>query len=113
MRNARSGISRRGFVAATLAAAGSASVGGLLRTVDAQAADLPPVDESEATAKALKYVHNATKADQAARGGDDRFCSNCQFYTGNEGQEWGPCSLFPGKSVNANGWCNAWALKAS
>ena len=26
--------------------------------------------------------------------------------------EWRPCSLFPGKAVNANGWCASWTLKA-
>ena len=29
-----------------------------------------------------------------------------------DGAEWRPCSLFPGKSVAADGWCSAWVKKA-
>ena len=112
MSKIRSGFSRRRFVTTTMLATGALGVSGLFRTGIVQGEDLPPVDESEATAQALKYVHDATKADQAARGGDDRFCNNCQFYTGNQGSEWGPCSLFPAKSVAAKGWCTAWAPKS-
>jgi hypothetical protein len=30
---------------------------------------------------------------------------------GEDGAEWRPCNLFPGKSVHAAGWCSAWAAK--
>jgi hypothetical protein len=33
--------------------------------------------------------------------------------TGKEGDEWRPCNVFPGKLVNANGWCKVWAPKPS
>jgi hypothetical protein len=31
---------------------------------------------------------------------------------GKEGDEWRPCNLFPGKLVNAHGWCKVWQAKA-
>jgi len=83
----------------------------------AQAADLPHVDPAtDPTAIALKYVHDAAEADRAAaaRPGkppEEQDCANCQFIGAGEG-EWLPCSLFPGKAVNANGWCVSWTLKA-
>jgi len=39
-------------------------------------------------------------------------CSNCALIQGNDGDEWRPCQIFPGKLVNANGWCSVWAPKA-
>jgi hypothetical protein len=26
--------------------------------------------------------------------------------------EWRPCQIFPGKAVNANGWCSSWMHRA-
>lgn len=83
----------------------------------AQAAALPHVDEAtDPTALALKYKHDATKADRAAanrpgKPAAEQTCANCQFVQATEG-EWRPCQLFPGKDVNANGWCASWTLKA-
>jgi hypothetical protein len=94
--------SRRRFLkvaAGTTAAV--AILGGLPRF--ARAADLPPVSVDDPTAKALGYVEDASKAaDPKHKAGDN--CSNCQFYSGGATGR-GPCQLFPGKSVNAKGWC--------
>jgi hypothetical protein len=38
-------------------------------------------------------------------------CANCNFYQG-AATGYGPCQLFPGKSVNAKGWCSGYAKKA-
>ncbi len=94
--------SRRRFLrAAAGTAAAAVVIGGLPRF--ARAADLPHVAESDPTAKALGYVEDASKSKDAKRKpGDD--CANCQFYTGGP-SGYGPCQLFPGKSVNAKGWC--------
>jgi hypothetical protein len=95
--------SRRHFlkiVAGTAAAA--AIVGNLPRT--ARAADLPHVAESDPTAKALDYVEDASKTKNPKHKPGD-VCANCQFYTGTGNAGYGPCQLFPGKSVNAKGWC--------
>lgn len=94
--------SRRRFLKVAAGTTAAAVVmGGLPRF--ARAADLPPVSESDPTAKALGYVEDATKTTNAKyKAGDD--CANCQFYTGGATGR-GSCQLFPGKSVNAKGWC--------
>jgi High potential iron-sulfur protein./TAT (twin-arginine translocation) pathway signal sequence. len=100
--------SRRHFLkiaAGTTAAA--VLVGGLPRF--ARAADLPHLAESDPTAKALAYVEDATKsANPKYKAGDT--CANCQFYSGGA-TGYGPCQLFPGKSVNAKGWCVSHVVK--
>ena len=94
--------SRRRFLKVAAGATVAAVViGGLPRF--ARAADLPPVTEADPTAKALGYVEDASKtADAKHKAGDN--CVNCQFYSGGPTGR-GPCQLFPGKSVNAKGWC--------
>ncbi len=81
----------------------------------APAGNMPMVDEKDATAVALGYVANATKADTTkyktyAAG---QICSGCQLYQGSAGAASGPCSLFAGKQVSAQGWCSAFAKKAA
>lgn len=100
--------SRRRFLKVTVGTTAAAMVlGGLPQF--ARAADLPPVTEADPTAKALGYVEDASKsADPKRKPGDD--CANCQFYTGGATGR-GPCQLFPGKSVNAKGWCVSHAPK--
>ena len=39
-------------------------------------------------------------------------CANCKLVQGADADAWRPCSIFPGKSVNAKGWCAAYAAKA-
>jgi hypothetical protein len=76
----------------------------------ARAADLPHVSPDDPTAKALGYVEDAaTTKDAKHKAGD--VCSNCQFYSGGA-SGYGPCQLFPGKSVNAKGWCVSHSKKA-
>jgi hypothetical protein len=72
------------------------------------------VEESDPTATALGYKHDASTVDAAKyptfKAGN--LCSNCQLYQGKDGDESGPCMAMGGKLVNANGWCTAWAAKA-
>ena len=79
----------------------------------AAATDLPHVTEDDPIAVSLKYKHDATQAPRVDKGGTpaaEQLCSNCQLGQG-EG-EWLSCSIFPGKAVNANGWCTAWVPRA-
>lgn len=75
---------------------------------------LPMLDEKEASALALGYVEDAARADKVkfpnfvAGSG----CSNCGNYLGQSGDPAGGCKIFPGKRVNAKGWCTAWLKKA-
>jgi hypothetical protein len=41
----------------------------------------------------------------------DQFCHNCRFVQTNSG-DWRPCQIFPGKVVNANGWCSSWMQRS-
>ena len=77
-----------------------------LRTV--VAADAPLVTEDDPTAKALKYVSDASKATGAKPGSK---CGNCALYQGAAGSAQAGCLLFPGKSVKSSGWCSSWAAK--
>jgi len=73
------------------------------------AADLPLVAADDPTAKALKYVPDASKASDAKPGSH---CANCSLYQGAAGSAQGGCLLFPGKAVKATGWCSSWTAKA-
>ena len=76
----------------------------------ALAAELPHLSEDDPTAKALKYHHDASAASRVDKSGvaaKDQFCHNCALIQSDSG-EWRPCQIFPGKAVNANGWCSSW-----
>ena len=92
----------------------SATGAAMLVGVEAMAADLPMVDEKDATAVALGYVADASRVNKAkfttfAAG---QACSGCQLFQGKAGEKSGPCPLYAGKQVSAAGWCSAFAKKA-
>jgi hypothetical protein len=90
-----------------------APLAGLVSFGTAAASDLPHVTEDDPIALGLKYKHDATQAgriDKAGVPADQQFCNNCSFHTGTG--DWVACSIFPGKAVNAMGWCTAWAPTA-
>ena len=94
---------RRTFLKFSLASLVGITLGDqILRSAHAAEA-LPHLTEDDPQAKALKYVHQAP--DSA------KHCANCVLIQGSDGEEWRPCAIFPGKAVNANGWCSAWAKK--
>jgi hypothetical protein len=104
-------LARRQFIQLSAVAA----AGCLLRPdSDAGAQDLPKLSEDDAMAKAMKYTNDASTVDPATRANPaaDQSCLNCALLQGEEGAEWRPCQIFPGKLVNANGWCSVWAPKA-
>ena len=78
---------------------------------DAVAAEMPKLAEDDAQAKALAYKHDARTVDstQQPRYQAGQACDNCALYQGADGDTWGGCSIFPGKLVNADGWCNVYA----
>lgn len=95
-------IKRRKFVTMMGASATVIPLSALVASLPSHAADA--VDPESAQAKALQYVAESTNADQN--------CSNCTLYQGAEGDEHGPCALFPGSAVASGGWCSAWVPKA-
>jgi hypothetical protein len=61
-------------------------------------------------ARALNYHHDATAAPRVKKSrvpAKEQFCRNCGNVQSHNG-EWRLCGVFPGKAVNANGWCSAW-----
>ena len=72
----------------------------------AVAGELPHLSEDDPTAKALSYVHDAANA-PAGKRKDGTYCKNCNLIKGKEGT-WRGCAIFPGKAVNADGWCAGW-----
>lgn len=87
----------------------------LIRPTDVfAAAALPHLAESDPTAKALAYTESAAKIDPAKEPTYKKGskCSTCALYVNADEQKgYAPCTAFPGKAVNGNGWCRAWAAK--
>ncbi|WEM43708.1 high-potential iron-sulfur protein [Photobacterium sp. DA100] len=94
---------RRNFLKLGLASVIGITVGKELLVKPAHASELPHLTEDDPQAKALQYVHQAADS--------DKHCGNCALIQGDDGDEWRPCAIFPGKAVNANGWCSAWVKK--
>lgn len=104
-------IPRRKFIQLSAVAA----AGALVHTGrTAVASDLPQLSEDDPMAQAMKYVHDASKVDAASRANPapEQNCANCALIQGDDAAAWRPCQIFPGKLVNANGWCQVWAPKA-
>jgi hypothetical protein len=105
-------VTRRTFLQ-TLAVA--VPVGATLLNGEARAQDVVKLDINDPTAKALVYVENAADVDTAnplaARFEAGQDCSNCAQIQGDEGAEFRPCAIFPGKRVANKGWCSVWAPK--
>jgi high potential iron-sulfur protein len=99
---------RRRFFGVAGGAIGAVVLSGPLSRV-ARAEDLPHLDTSDPTAKALKYTDDASKAGPPHQEG--QACASCNFYSG-AATGYGPCQLFPGKAVNSKGWCSGYAKKA-
>jgi len=68
-------------------------------------AELPALDTSDPTAKALGFVTSSATPGSK--------CSNCAQFKGTADAQTGPCTIFAGKSVPAGGWCKSWAKKAA
>ncbi|MBT8088112.1 MAG: high-potential iron-sulfur protein [Gammaproteobacteria bacterium] len=85
-----------------------------VKAAPAPSAEAARLSEDDTQAKAFSYVHDATTLDSSQpRYQAGQVCSNCALYQGAADDEWGPCSIFPGKQVKGTGWCNVYAPKAS
>lgn len=91
-----------------------AGLGSALATTRSALAAAPLVDENDPAAKALGYHAKASSVDAAKspKYHAGQRCANCRFYTGGAQDASGPCPMFPGKAVAADGWCNVYAPKA-
>lgn len=102
------------FTRRDVLAAGGAIIASSIIARSATAQD--KVTEDDPTAVALGYAHDASAVDtakwakRAGPEGAKQFCNNCALYQDN-GDGWGACSIFQGRLVNGDGWCNAWIAK--
>ena len=104
-------IARRHFIQLSAVAA----AGFFVRPgADAKAQDMPQLTEDDPVAQSMKYVHDASSVDPASRANPaaEQTCANCALVQGADGDAWRPCQIFPGKVVNADGWCAVWAPMA-
>jgi hypothetical protein len=93
-------IARRQFIQLTAVAAAGCFV---RPGAEARADDMPHLAEDDQNAQSFKYTH--------ASATDGQTCANCALVQGADGDAWRPCQIFPGKLVNADGWCTVWAAK--
>ncbi|MFP4161912.1 MAG: high-potential iron-sulfur protein [Ectothiorhodospira sp.] len=103
-------ISRRTFLKAGTCGLAAAPVAGLVWGGNVQAQE-KKIKESDDDAKALDYVHDASDSDHSDYE-EGQNCLNCDLYTDPDAEDWGPCAVFPGKLVNAKGWCSSWVERA-
>lgn len=95
-------LNRRNFMKLSgVAAAGMV----LIPVCQVEAADAPAakLSSDDAQAKALGYVEKTPVAGST--------CGNCMQSKGEAGAQWLGCNIFPGKQVNAGGWCKVWSKK--
>ena len=107
-------LTRRTFLQ-TLAVALPLPAGTVMLHSESHAEDLPKLDLNDPAAKALVYVEDAATVDKsnplAARFEAGQDCANCAQIQGEDGAEWRPCGIFPGKLVASKGWCSVWVAK--
>jgi len=78
---------------------------------------LPALEETDPTAASLGYNQDNTKVDVAKypkkgeANGAQQKCETCALYQSANNPEWGKCTVFAGKLVKNQGWCNSWSPK--
>ena len=102
--------SRRDFLASAAGVAAAVLVSGLKpRTARAAGSKLHHLTDADPMAKSLGYTPNHNRVDKAkfATYKAGEHCSVCRFFQGTPGAKSGyaGCQIYPGYSVNAQGWC--------
>jgi len=100
-------IGRRRFVQAGVTALLALPAVALHPGRTARAAE--QLDPASGPAQALNYTPDAAGSPRSA---DHHRCAVCVHYQGSTGDDDGPCNIFQGKLVNADGWCSAFAEKS-
>ena len=71
--------------------------------------------ESNSQAKTLGYRAEASQVERASfpKYAPGQKCTACQMFRAQQpATAAGPCAIFPGKLVSADGWCDAFIQKA-
>jgi hypothetical protein len=103
--------SRREIVKSLAWAAGAAVA--LRWTHCAEAAESAHLGVKDPAALAQGYVENAAQVDRKKYPAfvTGSSCDNCLQLQGTAGNDYRPCSLFPGKLVSVSGWCKGWTAE--
>lgn len=96
--------SRRRFLRSSAQAGVGTLALGLFAAGAVATAKPAKVSENGAFARQLHYLEDASQEKVSAYK-KGQTCANCLFYKGKQGSQWGPCQIFGGRLVNANGWC--------
>lgn len=83
--------------------------------VDVSLAEASMLLESNPQASTLGYRADASKIDSAnfPKYAAGQKCTECQLYRARQsGAAVGSCTIYPGKLVSGEGWCNAFVKKA-
>jgi hypothetical protein len=108
------GVTRRTVIknlsAAGAAAGAAAGLSAALPWSRARSAEPARLDVKDPTAIALGYVESAAQVDVKKYPAyvQGSICENCLQLQGTAGNNYRPCSLFPGKLVSVSGWCTGW-----
>lgn len=80
---------------------------------ESDGAELPHVAPTDPAARALGYVEDSAAADakKFPQHKPTQACANCKLFTKQDGSQYGPCQIFPGKAVHETGWCGAYQAK--
>jgi hypothetical protein len=103
-------MTRRAALAALATTAGALAAAATARAAEPPK---PHLAANDPTALALSYFEDGSKIDakKFPTWKAEQRCHNCLQLTGKDGDAWRPCNLFPGKLVNANGWCKVYIKK--
>lgn len=73
----------------------------------------PRLDPADPQANMLGYTPDAEKVPAAfvQKHAAGAHCANCALFQGKAADVPGPCPLFGGKTVQANGWCSSWVAR--
>lgn len=76
-------------------------------------ANIQRLSQDDPVARSLLYIEDTRKVPGdhplAASHKPENKCAGCVHLRGNAGDTWRPCPVFPGRLVNAGGWCSVWA----
>lgn len=102
--------SRRDLLRKGAATVTAVFLGRFVASSPAAEQDMQRLSEDDPQAKALKYTHDASTVKSQKRQ-EGAICANCTHWQADADTTWGPCAIFPGKKVNKDGWCTAWAAQ--
>lgn len=108
----RTRSSRRDFLVSVGTMVGATAFASTFTSV-ANAKALPHLTAQDPQAQALHYTEDVSKGDASNNPAHTAGakCANCKLYQGSGGDQFGPCQLYPGKAVSANGWCMGYQKK--